>query len=322
MTILTPTRRDILAMAAAAPALTLPAVARAELGAPATRNPSHFAFTLGEARLTVISDGSLQLPANGLGVNADPAEVRSFLERHFLSPETNYAHTNHLLIELGDATVLVDVGSGNRFLDTAGRLMANLDTAGIDPGAITHVVITHAHPDHLWGIRDDFDEAILPQAAFFLGRTEHDFWMQDGLATSVAPDMQQFVVGAQNSITAEGAEWQLTGDGTEIAPGIRVIDTPGHTPGHQSLVIESGGEQLLVTGDAMSHAYMSFARPDWYNGFDMDGDQTVTTRRRLLDMAATDRMAVLGYHFPFPGVGHVMKDGDAYRFVPALWKWD
>ncbi|WP_368484715.1 MBL fold metallo-hydrolase, partial [Salipiger sp. HF18] len=187
-------------------------MARAELGAPATGNPSHFAFTLGEARLTVISDGSLQLPANGLGVNADPAEVRSFLERHFLSPETNYSHTNHLLVELGDATVLVDVGSGNRFLDTAGRLMANLGAAGIDPGAITHVVITHAHPDHLWGIRDDFDEAILPQAAFFLGRSEHDFWMQDGLATSVAPEMQQFVVGAQNSITAEGAEWQLTDD--------------------------------------------------------------------------------------------------------------
>ncbi len=88
-----------------------------------------------------------------------------------------------------------------------------------------------------------------------------------------------------------------------------------------SLVIESGGQQLLVTGDAMSHAYMNFAHPDWFNGFDMDGDQTVATRRRLLDMAATDRMAVLGYHFPFPGVGHVLQDGDTYRFVPALWKW-
>ncbi|MCA1285317.1 MBL fold metallo-hydrolase [Salipiger bermudensis] len=321
MTLFKPSRRDILAMAAAAPALTLPAVTRAELGAPATGNPTHFAFTLGEAKITVISDGSLQLPADGLGVNADPEEVKAFLERHFLSPETNYSHTNHLLVEIGEATVLVDMGSGNRFLDTAGRLMANLDAAGIDPSTITHVVITHAHPDHIWGIRDDFDEAILPDAAYFLGKAEHGFWMQDGLASQVPAEMQQFVVGAQNSIRVDGAEWDLMSDGQEIVPGLRVIDTPGHTPGHMSLIVESNGQQLLATGDAMSHAYTNFAHPEWYNSFDMDGDVTVTTRKRLLDMAVADRMAVLGYHFPFPGVGHVMREGDAYRFVPALWKW-
>jgi len=321
MTLFKPSRRDILAMAAAAPALTLPAVTRAELGAPATGNPTHFAFTLGEAKITVISDGSLQLPADGLGVNADPEEVKAFLERHFLSPETNYSHTNHLLVEIGEATVLVDVGSGNRFLDTAGRLMANLDAAGIDPSTITHVVITHAHPDHIWGIRDDFDEAILPDAAYFLGKAEHDFWMQDGLASQVPAEMQQFVVGAQNSIRVDGADWDLMSDEQEIVPGLRVIDTPGHTPGHMSLIVESNGQQLLATGDAMSHAYTNFAHPEWYNSFDMDGDVTVTTRKRLLDMAVADRMAVLGYHFPFPGVGHVMREGDAYRFVPALWKW-
>lgn len=322
MSIIRPTRREILAMAASAPALTLPALGRAQtLGAPASGNPQHFSFTLGEAKLTVVSDGRLEVPANGLGVNADPEEVKAFLERHFLSPETNYSHTNHLLVEIGEATVLIDVGSGNRFLDTAGRLMANLDAAGIDPSTITHVVITHAHPDHIWGIRDDFDEAILPDAAYFLGKAEHDFWMQDGLASQVPAEMQQFVVGAQNSIRVDGAEWDLMSDGQEIVPGLRVIDTPGHTPGHMSLIVESDGQQLLATGDAMSHAYTNFAHPEWYNSFDMDGDVTVTTRKRLLDMAVADRMAVLGYHFPFPGVGHVMREGDAYRFVPALWKW-
>ena len=104
-------------------------------------------------------------------------------------------------------------------------------------------------------------------------------------------------------------------------PGLRVIATPGHTPGHLSVVIESAGQQFMALGDSMNHAYMNFAKPDWYNGFDMDGAQTVATRRRLLDMAAADRIAVLGYHFPFPGVGHVMRDGDAYRFVPALWQF-
>ncbi|EBA10483.1 MBL fold metallo-hydrolase [Sagittula stellata] len=322
MSIIRPTRREILAMAASAPALTLPAVGRAQsLGAPASGNPQHFSFTLGEAKLTVVSDGRLEVPASGLGVNADPEDVKAFLESYFLSPEINYSHTNHLVIEIGDAVVLVDVGSGDRFVPTAGELMGNLSEAGIAPDTITHVVITHAHPDHIWGIRDDFDEAILPDAALFIGTAEHEFWMQDGLATRMPQDLQQFAVGAVNSIRVDGAEWKLVNHEDEIVPGVRVIDTPGHTPGHMSVVVESGGKQLIALGDAMTHAYMNFARPGWYNNFDMNGDLTVETRQKLLDMAATDRMAVLGYHFPFPGVGHVMKEGDEYRFVPALWQW-
>jgi len=317
------TRRAFLKTAAAMPAFALPgAQALASLGAPEGGNPGFFRFTLGEAKITVVSDGYLGLSVDGLGVNADPAEVQAFLAKHFLSTETNYSHTNHIHIEIGDTRVLVDVGSGNRFLDTAGRVWANMEAAGLDPAAITHVVITHAHPDHIWGIRDDFDEAILPDAKYFIGETEKNFWMQDGLASQVSADMQQFVVGAQNSIEVDGAEWELMQDGTEIVPGVRVIDTPGHTPGHMSVVVESGGQQLIALGDAMTHAYTNFAHPGWYNEFDMDGDQAVKTRMRLLDMVAADRMAVLGYHFPFPGVGHVMREGDTYSFVPALWKFD
>ncbi|WP_417724495.1 MBL fold metallo-hydrolase [Salipiger sp.] len=317
-----PTRRELLRLAAAMPALALPAVLRAGSGEPGAGNPSHFTFRQGEVRLTVISDGALTLPVSALGVNADPQEVRAFLAGYFLSPEVNYAHTNHLLIETGAAKVLVDMGSGNRFQDSAGRLSANLAAAGVDAESITHVVITHAHPDHIWGIRDDFDEAILPGAAYFIGGAERAFWMQDGLAARVPPEMQQMVVGARNSLQVEGAEWILLADGDEVAPGVRVIDTPGHTPGHMSVVVDSGGAQMMAVGDALNHAYLNFAHPDWYNGFDMDGDRSVATRHQLLDMAVADRMTVLGYHFPFPGVGHVMREGGAYRFVPALWRWD
>lgn len=322
MPVFRPSRREILTMAAAVPALTLPVAARSQvLGAPEAANPPYFRFTLGDATLTVVSDGHLEIPASGLGVNADPGEVQAFLESYFLSTETNYSHTNHLVIELGEARVLVDIGSGNRFVPTAGALMGNLAAAGIETSSITHLVITHAHPDHIWGVRDDFDEAILPEAAYHIGRTEHDFWMQDGLAATLPAEIQQFAVGAVNSIGVEGADWTLLSGEEEIAPGIRVIDTPGHTPGHMSVVVESTGQQLIALGDAMTHAYTNFAHPGWYNGTDMDGEQTVATRARLLDMAAADRMAVLGYHFPFPGVGHVRRDGDRYQFVPALWQW-
>ena len=321
MTLLKPTRRDLLKMAAAAPAFAMPAAVRAELGAPEGANPAHFRFSVGDARVTIVSDGYFRLPTDGLGVNADPEDVQAFLKRHFLSPDLGYSHTNHLFVETGDAKVLVDVGSGNRFMENTGKLMGNLEAAGIDPYGITHVVITHAHPDHIWGIRDGFDEAIIPDAQYLMGEAEHDYWMQDGLVDRVPAEDQQFVLGAVNSIEVDGAEWTLVQGGHEVVPGLTMIDTPGHTPGHMSLRVDSGDQSLIALGDAMTHAYTNFAHPEWYNNFDSDGEQTVATRKRLLDMAAEDRIAILGYHFPFPGVGHVQRDGDIYRFVPALWQF-
>jgi len=321
MPLFKPSRRELLKLAAAMPALAMPAAVRAELGAPKGGNPGWFRFSVGDARVTVVSDGYFSLPTSGLGVNADPAEVQALLKRNFLSPEMGYSHTNHLYIETGDARVLVDVGSGNRFFETVGQLMGNLEAAGIDPFEITHVVITHAHPDHIWGIRDDFDEALIPDAEYIIGADEHAYWTEDGLVHRVPQEEQQFVVGAVNSIGVEGVEWTLAGDGHEVVPGVRLMATPGHTPGHMSVLVESGDAALIALGDSMTHAYTNFAHPGWYNGFDADGAQTVETRRRLLDMAAADRIAILGYHFPFPGVGHVQRSGDTYRFVPALWQF-
>lgn len=322
MTPFRPSRRSLLKLAAAAPALALPAPLAAAIGGPSGSQPAFHRFTIGEIRLTVVSDGYLGLPTTGIGVNAPRDEVVAFLQAHHLSVETGYSHTNHLVIESGDKVVLVDVGSGSRFLDTAGRLMDNLDAAGIDAGSITDVVITHAHPDHVWGIRDDFDEPILPEAAYTIGAAEFDWWMAEDRVNLVDANLQQFVVGAVNSLSAEGLDWTRATEGHQIAPGVTLIATPGHTPGHMAVHVESGGNRLIALGDSMTHAHASFERPDWVGGFDQDPDQTVATRRRLLDMTATDGVAVLGYHFPFPGVGHVMREGDSYRFVPAIWRWE
>ncbi len=222
MTLIRPTRREILKLAAIAPGFALPAMARADLGAPSRENPpGHFHFSLGEAKMTVISDGFFNQPISDIAVNADRAEVEAAIARHFLSKEANYAHTNHLLVELGDARVLVDVGSGSRFFDTAGRLLTNMEAAGIDPDSITHVFITHAHPDHIWGIRDDFDEPIFPDAEYIIGEVEHGYWMKDGLANAVAPEDQQFVVGAVNSINVEGVEWTWCRTAQKSPPAFR-----------------------------------------------------------------------------------------------------
>ncbi len=322
MTLLKPTRRDVMKLAAMASALALPAsTARADIGGPAAQQPTFHRFSIGSAKITVVSDGYLDLAVSGLGVNADPAEVQAYLASYFLSTTQNYSHTNHVVIETETAKVLIDVGSGSRFLNTAGRLMTNLAAAGIDPDSITHVIITHAHPDHVWGIRDDFDEAILPNAEFIIGAQEYAWWMAEGRVNQVPEDLQQFVVGAVNSLGADGLEWTMAQDGHEVAPGVHMVFTPGHTLGHMSVLVESDGQQLMLLGDAMNHAYINFDHPEWVSGFDQDKDLTVATRRKLLDRAATDRIAVLAYHFPFPGVGHVRLDKGSYRFVPALWRW-
>ncbi len=110
-------------------------------------------------------------------------------------------------------------------------------------------------------------------------------------------------------------------DGAEIAPGISVMNSFGHTAGHMSLRVESNGKQLLAIGDAIAQTWMNFAHPDWYNDIDADPVQTVVSRNAILDMASADGIALLGYHFPFPGVGHVLREGDSFRFVPALWQF-
>jgi glyoxylase-like metal-dependent hydrolase (beta-lactamase superfamily II) len=321
MTLMKPTRRDLLKLAAVAPAFALPAPLQAALSLPAGEQPAFHRFTVGEAKITVVSDGHFNMPATELGVNADPAQVAEFLAARLMPTDTAYRHTNHMFIELGDAKVLVDVGSGSRFVNTVGMLMENLDAAGIDPDEITHVFLTHAHPDHIWGIRDDFDEPIFPDATYFIGGKEIDYWLQDDLVNKVVPEEQQIVLGAVNSINAEGLEWTIVNDGDEIAPGISVLDTPGHTVGHISLRVESNGNSLIALGDSMTNAFMDFEHPEWVIQRDQDKDLTVRTRLKLLDLAASDGIAMLGYHFPFPGVGHVMREGAAYRFVPALWRW-
>jgi len=324
MTLIRPSRRDILKMSAAAPMLGMAAPALANLSGPDGAQPSHFRFTLGEARMTVVSDGYFLAPISTVGVNADPEEVRAYMEAHFLLSEDRVLnHTNHIIIELGDAKVLVDVGSGKRIYEnTAGNLLENMEAAGFAQEDITHVALTHAHPDHVWGTRDDFDDVLFPDAEYIMGAFEHDYWMKPGLIDEVPENMQQLVVGAVNALTPIQEQMTMAEDGHEIAPGITMIASPGHTLGHMSLHIESEGEQLLVLGDSSRRAYLNFEHPEWIGSVDMDPEATVSTRKRLMDMAATDKMAVLGYHFPFPGVGNVVKDGAAYRFIPALWRWE
>lgn len=273
-------------------------------------------LTLGDTALTVVSDGSLTLPIGVLAPSAPPEELQAVLAEMFggTVPETVQPETNHVLIQAGADLILVDTGSGQGFQPTAGKLLEHLAANGIDPAAVTKVVITHAHPDHIWGTSKADGTLAFPNAAYYAGATEVAFWTDPATEAAMPDDFKPFAAGARRDLTAVADRLTTVKDGDSIAAGVSVIDTPGHTPGHISVVVE-GGEGLIVTGDAVSNPVLSFAHPDWAFGFDAIPDMAIATRRALLDRAATEGHRLIGYHFPWPGAGRVERAGDAFRFV-------
>lgn len=285
--------------------------------------PGYFRFKLGEYEISIISDGNIYLPTNLLAKNVPEAQLKAFLKSRFLPPDQHMSHLNLCLINTGKELVLVDAGSGLNFQDWAGKVVDNLEAAGYKPDMIDKIIITHGHPDHVWGIIDDFEEAPrFPSAEYFINSVEWDFWTDEGLADRMPESFRMFATGARKNLMPVSARTKRIKPGDTVVPGIEAIDTAGHTVGHMSVVIESQGEKLLVTGDAISHAYIAFEHPEWQPAIDMDGETAVKSRKKLLDMAASERMAVVCYHAPFPGVGHVARAGAAYRWIPAVWEWD
>lgn len=319
-------RRDVLKAGGAAGALAAgAAVAPGPILAAAPMKggqvPGFYRFKLGEFEVTVLSDGSYTLSTELLGTNVPREKVRDFLKENFLDPDQRVSHVNIPLINTGDKLVLIDVGGGANWLTGAGKLVENMKASGYSPEDVDVVVISHGHPDHIWGLIDDFDETLYPNAEYVIAAQEWDFWMTDK-AKTVLPEMfQTFVVGAQNRLPRIAEKTRRVKPGEEVVSGIVTLDTPGHTAGHMSFAVTSNDKTLLVTADTMTHPYISFEHPGWWPRTDMDNALAEKSRRTMLDMAATDGHLALVYHVSFPGLGHIGRKGDAYRWVPETWKW-
>jgi glyoxylase-like metal-dependent hydrolase (beta-lactamase superfamily II) len=300
-------RRVFLAASAAGfLARTLPAFAAAP-----------YAIKHGAFELTVVSDGHLVLPTSFLAPDAPPAERDALLKAAGQTGEQYNSPTNVTLIRSGTDLILVDMGSGDRFMPTAGKLWDNLKTAGIDKAKITKVIFTHGHPDHLWGAIDELDELIMPDATFYVASAEWNFWTGDNATRGLPAERAGFVTGARRNYAAIKGKMKMVKGGDEIVPGLRIADTPGHTQGHVSLELV-GGDGLIIGGDALIHPLISFQHPEWKPLADHVPDQAVATRRKLLDRLATDRSILIGFHLPYPGVGTVERKDRAYRFIPAV----
>lgn len=301
------TRRQILTSATAA--LAAPLLPR--------RLWAGSSLTLGTMQIDTLSDGNLVLPGDFILGGMPQEELQAIVTKYGLPTDQLTPPCNVTLLRDGTNTVLFDLGAGPDFQPSAGKLMEAFDAIGLTVDDITHVLFTHGHPDHLWGLLDEFDEPMFPNAALLIGQTEFDYWMDPETVNTIGAARTTFAVGAQRRLSAIADQVQLVADGQEVLPGVAAHLTPGHTPGHMAYELRSGTESVMVMGDAIGNHHVAFERPDWASGSDQDKDQAAATRLRLLDRLASEQIALIGYHLPGGGIGRAERANGAYRFVES-----
>ncbi|WP_084860534.1 MBL fold metallo-hydrolase [Salibaculum halophilum] len=296
---------------------TLLLTGSAALGAAALPRWTHAQVTLGDIRIDTLSDGNLVLPRDFQFGGLPQDKVTAILERHGITGNELTPDCNITLMRDGTNTVIFDVGAGPNFMPTAGKLWQALDALGVAPADVTHVVFTHAHPDHLWGLQDDFGDLVFPQAEYMIGRVERDYWLDPATPDTIGEARLAFAAGAIRYLGALEDRLTVFEDGAEILPGVAARATFGHTPGHMAFELRGGNESVMVLGDCIGNDHVAFARPEWPYGSDQDPELGAQTRTALLDQLASAQMAVVGFHLPYPGIGRAERSGDAYRFVAA-----
>jgi glyoxylase-like metal-dependent hydrolase (beta-lactamase superfamily II) len=311
-------RRALLAGTAAAVAGgTIPALAKAPMQN--TPAPGFYRFKLGAFEVTVVSDGPLVFgpPRADIVVGLSAEDFTKALSDNFLPTDNVLLEQNALVLNTGEKLVLFDTGVGTlkSFGPNTGRLIANLAAAGIQAKDIDAVVLTHAHPDHCFGLMADDGARVFPNAQIHMTQADLDFWTDEAKLSDQM--IGTFVAGARKHLLPNRDRIVFVKDGAEVLPGIQAIAAPGHTVGHTVYMLTSQGQSLLNAGDIGHHHVLSTERPRQAFAFDTDGAQAVASRLRMYDMLAKDRIPLVAYHFPWPGLGHIGRQGDAFRYYPA-----
>jgi glyoxylase-like metal-dependent hydrolase (beta-lactamase superfamily II) len=316
------TRRTVLtgaALAAACATRPLPAGATAPLAK--TQAPGAYRYNLGAVQLTALYDGTWFLPIDDKFIrNASGTEVNEALAAAFLPPRVLPITFTALLVNTGKKLALIDTGTAGQITDSAGTLLANLAAVGVAPAAIDTILISHFHPDHIDGIKTKDGAKVFPNAEILVPEPEWKFWMDDGNMSRASGPVHRYFLNARRIFKDIAKEVGQFKPGAGVAPGIVSLPAYGHTPGHTAFAIHSGKESLLVMSDTVRNPYLFARHPEWQPIFDMDGPLSVKARLRMLDQAATDRMLVEAYHFPFPACGHMVKTATGFELVPVMWQ--
>lgn len=316
------TKRRLLAGAAAgaaALALSRPGLAKMPMGQP--QAPAFYRFKLGNAECTIVTDGPLPLgDPNASFLNITHEEVARELTGNFLPTQNAVLEQNILVVNLGDRVVLFDTGMGADNLpgSTTGRLLPTLRQAGIDPANVDAIVMTHAHINHCGGLVGDGGALNFPNAQYFIGQADFDYWTDDGKIPADFPARASFLAQTRKNLLPVRERIHFYRDGEEILPGVTALAAPGHTVGHSIFMISSGNQQLCYIGDLAHHPVLMLEHPRTQFAHDTDPVQSSDSRVRMLGMLAVNRIPMLAYHFAWPGIGHVATAGDGFRYVPAV----
>lgn len=277
-----------------------------------------FRYKLGSARITALSDGSISQDLHELLSGTTPEETDRLLREGFRSNPVE-ASINAYLIEMDGRLMLVDTGSGDFFgPGLGGRVVARLASAGVDPGQITDVLLTHVHTDHSGGLVVQ-GRVVFPNATVHVGQADVDFFLAKENQNGVDGYDKAYFAQASASLAPYLAAGRIKGFRGEatILPGVRAIPTPGHTPGHSFFRVESEGQAVTFIGDLLHVQAVQLPRPDITIAYDVDPSHARQTRVRQLDSLSHDRAVIAGAHIPFPGLGQVRRQGEGYQFVPV-----
>jgi glyoxylase-like metal-dependent hydrolase (beta-lactamase superfamily II) len=283
--------------------------------------PDIHKFKVGGFQVLVVKDGARPsgAPNETFGTNQSAETVGALLAENFLPTDQFVNGFSPTLIDTGSEVILFDTGFGKAgHAMGVGRLVEGMAAAGYMPADVTKVVLTHLHGDHIGGLMEDGKPAFA-NASYITGQVEYDFWTDTARAGTPAEGNHKAVLA---NVKPLAEKMTFIGEGGDVAPGITSMLAAGHTPGMMIFNVESEGKRLVLTADTANHFVLSLQRPDWEVKFDMDKAAAAATRKKVFDMIATDKVAFLGYHMPFPAVGYAEKQETGYRFVPKSYQFD
>lgn len=283
--------------------------------AKATQQKGANGRNIGDMKITALLDGSVELDA-GIFADADPAERQALLEGAGQTEGNIVVDVNAFLLEHSGKLTLIDSGTRDLYGPTLGKVPAVLKQLGVEPERIDHVLLTHMHNDHVGGLLDRNGAAAFPNAELVVSATEWDYWTSEDSFAAASEQGRFSFTGARAAATVYKDRVKTFAREVEVLPGVFPIALPGHSIAHTGFRLTSGSEQMIIWGDIVVSPQVQFAQPEWASTFDADAQLAITSRKRMFDEAAADRILVAGMHLPFPGIGHVETHSLAYRFSP------